>query len=546
MKIFPNQLSRWKNLNDSNTIIEVMSQRSYCALIIIWCLSIVIYYSSIRIILFDDAPQKIRHDSGFQKTFMRGDIVDRNGRLLCKTIQCYSCFVNPRNIITKDVLQLSRKISQIIGKDHKEIYKKISNKNTSFVWVKRHIDNDVRSKLMALGDPGIQIVEDYSRKAIHKKITKHIIGVCDVDGNGLSYLEKYFDASLKKGEPIILSIDLYLQSTIHNILYEDMKIYNADGANAILMDINSGEILAMVSMPDVDLNRNTSGAFEPGSTFKILNTAVALDSGLVKLRETFATNSIVKIAQYQIRDWTYKDYPLNVGEILIYSSNKGSVLMQRKFGSDIQKKYLESFGLLEKCHVELNEVSKPILPRFTSTDGESISYGYAISVSPLAQLSAIASVLNGGHLVKPTLVKMYNYDKRQAKRVVSEETSKTLAEIMRLVMVYGTGRTANVSDIGLCGKTGTAQKVIKGGYGKNQNITTFVGVFPYFRPRFVILVMYDNPKSNSNLTTAAHNASKTAKKILQTIAPTMMCGETIQESSNEIRMLSQKYMQNLM
>jgi cell division protein FtsI (penicillin-binding protein 3) len=480
----------------------------------------------------------------------RADIVDRNGELLATSITTYSCFADPSVIIDMD--DTAKKISKVLNvKDLNKIKMKLSDKNKHFVWMARHIPPELQEAVMDLGLPGIFLKKDYKRIYIHGPLFSHIIGLSDIDGNGLCGLERGFNDQLieHSNKKLALSLDLRLQHIIREELRKGVAKFNAIGGNAILMSID-GEILSMVSIPDFDgnnvvdvkalFNRNTLGVFEPGSIFKILNVAIALDSRSATLSSMFDAAHAIKIGRHTITDFRGKNRSLSLAEAFVFSSNIASVKIAQNFGIAVQKEYLKNFGLTKKVSLEIPEVGAPLFPsHWTNATSMTISYGYGIAVSPLQILSTVTSIVGGGRIVQPTLLLGKNKENR-GKRIVSQETSETVRDLMRAVVLYGTGKKASVDDVEIFGKTGTAYKTCNKGYGTNSNrarITTFLGGFPKDSPKYMLIVMLDAPKAiegTFGFATAGWNVAPIASEIFKRISPILSDGNTKQETELKV------------
>jgi cell division protein FtsI (penicillin-binding protein 3) len=483
----------------------------------------------------------------------RADITDRNGSLLATSITTSSCYADPSAVI--DGNEAAEKLSQIKELPTADtIRQKLSDKSKHFVWIARHVTPQVKEKIMDLGIPGISFQKDYKRIYIHGNLFSHIIGCSDIDGRGVSGIECYFnDQLIISNDPekkLILSLDLRIQSIIHEELQKNICKYKALGGNAILMS-NSGEILALVSLPDYDpndvaktpsinmFNRNTLGVFEPGSTFKILNVAIALDSGTAKLNSMFDAKTPIKLGRHTITDFRGKNRALSLAEAFVFSSNIAAVKIARNFGLDTQKKYMEKFGVLEKVQIELPEVGAPLIPaRWSDATATTVSYGYGVSLSPVHLLSIIASIANDGIRVRPTLLR--NGAFHSDERIVSSQTSAIVRELMRAVICYGTGKKAGIDGIDIFGKTGTAYKIRDHGYGTSGNrsrITTFVGGFSKKNPKYFLIVMLDDPKpieGTHGFATAGWNAAPVAHDIFGRIIPILDDGIRSQESPLQV------------
>jgi cell division protein FtsI (penicillin-binding protein 3) len=360
----------------------------------------------------------------------------------------------------------------------------------------------------------------------------------DVDGKGIAGIERYFDDALRQaGHRVQLSIDLRIQAILHQELSAAVARFEALGAAGVILDAQTGEVAAMVSLPDFNpnnigtmqgeaaFNRVTKGVYEMGSTFKLLTAAMALDSGKIKLEDRYDATKPIRIARFTIADYHPKNRWLSVPEILIYSSNIGSAKMALHLGGKMQKAYLRKLGLLRQLSVELPEVGTPLSPvPWRDINTMTISYGHGIAITPMQMAAAIATVVNGGYYLTPTLLKR---DKPKLgsdviQQVFSMKTSEKMRNLMRLVVARGTGRKAAVPGYRVGGKTGTAEKQGNGVYRKKALISSFVAAFPIEAPRYVLLVLVDEPKGNKSTyyyATGGWVAAPVIKKLVERLAP---------------------------
>jgi cell division protein FtsI (penicillin-binding protein 3) len=383
----------------------------------------------------------------------------------------------------------------------------------------------------------------------------HVVGCSDVDSIGVSGIERSFNDKLIKQE-ISLTLDLRIQTIVYEELKAAIEKFKAIGGNAIIINV-TGEIIAMISFPDFDpnnirqeemnfmFNRNTLGMYEPGSTFKILNIAIALESGSATLNSKFDATNPVTIGKFTITDFKGKHRTLSLAEAFVFSSNIAATKIAQQFGIRTQKKYMKKFGILDKINLEIQEVGMPIIPQIW---GEAtlmtMSYGYGIAVSPLQLATAVASIVNGGNKVYPTLV--LNNVRSSVEKVVSENTSTIIRDLMRAAVCYGTAKKAGVDGIEIFGKTGTAYKRSGKGYGSDgsrSRISTFVGGFPKNNPQYIIVLMLDDPKpvdGTFGYATAGWNAAPAAGKIFKRIIP-VLCSYKSVHIENEEELIVTKY-----
>ena len=436
----------------------------------------------------------------------RADIIDRNGVVLATSLPTASLYADPKDIMSpKEAADKLTEVFPEISSD--ELLLKLKSKSR-FVWISRNLTPKQQYAVNALGLPGILFRRGEQRVYPHGREAAHILGLTDIDGKGIAGIEKYFATSLNKGEKSLqLSIDIRIQSMLRQELSAAMIEFRALGAAGVILDVATGEIISMVSMPDFDpnipdsmrgtvgFNRVTKGVYEMGSAFKLFTTAMALDSGTVGMEDGYDASKPIKIARFTINDYHGKNRWLSVPEILIYSSNIGAAKMSIDVGAKVQKFYLGQLGLLQPSSVELPEVGQPQYPtRWGNISTMTISYGHGISVSPLQLASAVGSLVNGGKRMPVSLLKHRSSTPPAGTRVLSEQTSQQMRGLMRLAVTKGTGAKAAAQGYLVGGKTGTAEKQVNGGYEEKSIVSSFVGAFPSDTPRYVILTMLDEPK----------------------------------------------------
>ena len=434
-------------------------------------------------------------------TLSRRDIVDRNDILISRNIKSYDVAINPNLIKDKNNFLIKIRLN-FPSLQIDEIEKKL-NRNKWF-YLKRRIDQSEREKLWALGEKGIIFESIQARMYTHGNLFSHIIGQVDYDNYGVSGIEKYFDRELKdtklSKKPLKLTLDSNIQYLVNKELNEALITFNASGGGALLMDVQSGDILSLVSLPNYDTNKRekikhinkiTKGVYELGSVFKTFTIALALENNLVK-PETMIQNipRKLKCSIHEISD--IKEFPknLSVEDILIRSSNIGTLLIARKIGEKKYKQFIKDTNLLKSPELQLEEVGRPINFNWNKCKLETISFGHGITTTPLQATSIYATLVNGGKLVKPNLIK--NNISENYKRLISEETSQSIANILRKVVTEkeGTASLADIDGYNVGGKTGTPQNY----KDKNDNLNTFISVFPAEEPKYTLLVMLENPQ----------------------------------------------------
>lgn len=498
-------------------------------------------YLVIALRLFDLCviPNLSEEEVNTQKSFAanpirRADIIDRNGTILATSLPTVNLYANPRKVLNPE--KAAHELLKVLPElDFDDTVKKLRHKGT-FVYLKRNLTPAQQYQINYLGIPGLEFEDGEKRVYPHKNLFAHIIGTTNIDNEGISGIEKAMNERLTQSDiPLMLSIDTGIQDTIREILKEGMEKFHAEGATAILMDVNSGEIIAMVSLPDFDPNINrvkdqkalfnmaTKGVYEPGSVLKIFNTAMSLESGKVKVSDSFDASQPLKLKYNVIKDYRGENRWLSVPEILIYSSNIGSARMALKVGGNEQRNFLEKIGFFEELDIEVAEKGQPIVPkRWSESTIATVAFGYGVAVSPLHVISGYAAVVNGGIYHSPSLIK----DSPKAKeghRIISYNTSKAMRKLMRLVVTDGSGKRSNVKGYEVGGKTGTANKLSeRGKYVDKKVRTSFVSAFPISDPKYSLIVMLDEPKALKEtwgFVTSGWNAVPTASKIITAIAP---------------------------
>ena len=479
---------------------NIFQDRIYLLFFSFFCL---IFIFSIKIIhiSFDKADIFYQENTPSKFTLLRRDIVDRNGVLISRNIKSYDVAINPKFINDKNKFLIKLRLN-FPGLEVEEIEKKL-NKNKWF-YLKRRIDQTERKKLWALGEKGIIFEPIQARMYTHGNLFSHIIGQVDYDNYGVSGIEKYFDRELKdkklSAKPLKLTLDSNIQYLVNKELNEALITFSATGGGALLMDVESGDILSLVSLPNFDINKRekikhinkiTKGVYELGSVFKTFTVALALELNLVN-PQTIIKNipRKLKCSIHEISD--IKEFPknLSVEDILIRSSNIGTLLIARKIGEKNYKKFIEDSNLLKSPELQLEEVGNPINFNWNKCKLETISFGHGITTTPLQATSIYATLVNGGNLVKPNLIK--NNKRKTYKRLLSKETSQSINDILRKVVTdkEGTASLADIDGYNVGGKTGTSQNY----KDKNDNLNTFISIFPAQKPKYTLLVMLENPQ----------------------------------------------------
>ena len=439
----------------------------------------------------------------------RADIVDRNDKYLVKTIDSIDIGISPSKIIDEKKLILNLKYI-FPDKNYQKIKKNIQKGN--FFYFERKISEENYEKLMQLGDKSIEPRDNLIRVYPQKNLFSHIIGQIDNNNNGISGLEKSLDKELKNlKDPIKLTVDKDIQYLIRDELIKFNNIFNTKGSAAILMNVTNGEILSLISLPDFDpnqrkeitdmnfINRATKGVYEFGSVFKTFTLAAAFDEKIIKPETKFIDlPKSLTCAGFPIREYDNKiPSNLTAAEILIRSGNVGSVRIGQRIGEKKFKSFLSKIGVLDKINFDIDEVGNPIKFNWGKCSLATASFGHGITTTLLQLTKAYSIVVNGGYDIKPILIK--NDKSKKKVRILNDDVSKKILPILRKIVntKEGTASLANVAGYDIGGKTGTAQKSIMGGYSQKK-INSFVSVFPTSKPKFVLAVMLDEPKTNKD------------------------------------------------
>ncbi|MDC3062167.1 penicillin-binding protein 2 [Candidatus Pelagibacter sp.] len=435
----------------------------------------------------------------------RADIIDTNDKYLVKTINSIDIGISPSKIIDEKKLLLNLKYL-FPEKNIQKIKKRIDK--GKFFYFEKKISEENYEKLMQLGDNAIEPRDNLIRIYPQSNLFSHIIGQIDNDNNGISGLEKSLDEQLKNSQqPIKLTVDKDIQYLIREELIKFNKIFNTKGSASILMDVNNGEIISLVSLPDFNpnqrkkisdpnfINRATKGVYEFGSVFKTFTLAAALNEKIIEPQTEFLDlPKSLSCAGFPIREYDDKiPSNLTAEEILIRSGNIGSVRIGQKLGEDKFKSFLSTIGVLKKITFEIEEVGKPIEFNWGKCPLATASFGHGITTTLIQLVKAYSIIANGGYNIDPTLIKNKNRNKRE--KILNDDVSKKILPILRKIVSTknGTASLANVSGFEVGGKTGTAQKSINGFY-TNKKINSFLSVFPTSRPKFAMAVMLDEPK----------------------------------------------------
>jgi cell division protein FtsI (penicillin-binding protein 3) len=483
----------------------------------------------------------------------RADIVDRNGRILATNFETFSLYAQPHQMIDKE--RVAKELVKIFPDLNETRLLKDFTGKRKFLWVRKKLSPEQKQLVHDIGDPGLLFGPREMRLYPNGKLAAHVLGgagfgregVSAAEVIGVAGVEKTFDDVLRDpangGKALTLSLDLTVQAAAERVLYGGMKLMNAKGAASVLMDVHTGEVISLVSLPDFDpnerprpltegdagdsplFNRALQGVYELGSTFKIFTAAQAMDLGLVGPDTIIDTKGPMKVGGYRIGEFRNKNYgKLSVTDIIVKSSNRGTGRMAIEIGAERQQAFLKSLGLFEPTPIEIVEASggKPLLPsKWTELSAVTVSYGHGLSSTPLHLASAYATLANGGHLVKPTILKRDTPQEGPA--VVNERVAAESIRMLRKVVTEGTASFGEVPGYFVAGKTGTADKPKPtGGYYEDKVINTFASVFPAHDPKYVLVVTLDEPVETSGdepRRTAGWTAVPVAAEIIERVAP---------------------------
>ena len=470
----------------------------------------------------------------------RGDIVDREGYPLARTIDAWTIAIHPKKIIG-DKLDLARNLAALMPEKTEEQYFALLRSGKPFIYLRRRASPGLVEAINALGEPGLAIDREPERLYPQTSLAAHVLGFTDIDGRGSAGIERAFDHRLTdaatRGEPLTLSISSRVQQALEHELSAAMTKFSAIGAAGVVMDIRTGEVMAMTSLPSFNLNvsgqvtpdqqfnRSTLGVYELGSTFKPFTVAMGMDSGVIKsLGQMYPCPGELHVSGRKIGDTHPYNRPCSVAEIMKESSNVGTAQIADQVGAKRQREFLQKMGFMDRVAVEMEERGRTLTPRdWSRTDVMTVGFGHSIAVTPLHLAIGYATLFNGGIYRPATLLKVdKDHPVGKGRRVFSDDTSYKMRALLRLVVTKGTGKKADAPGYRVGGKTGTADKVIGGRYSNSLVITTFAGVFPTDDPRYVIVVMLDEPKATADtygFRYAGWNVAPVVSQTISRIAP---------------------------
>jgi cell division protein FtsI (penicillin-binding protein 3) len=476
----------------------------------------------------------------------RPDILDRNGQILATDVKAPSLFAEPRKLI--DVDEAEELLTAVLPDlDGNEVRERLSSKR-GFVWLKREISAKQQQDIHRLGIPGVGFLTENKRVYPNGPVVSHQIGHVNIDNQGIAGIEKWLDgqglaalhmaglATDQLQRPVQLALDLRVQFALRDELVKAREKFKAKASSGVIANVNTGEIVALVSEPDYDpnnpreandptrINRLTTGVYEMGSSFKSFTLAMALDSGKVTLDSKFDARGDLHYGKFTIHDYHAQHRILSVPEIFTYSSNIGSARMALSLGVDYHKAFLKKLGQLDRLRTELPESAEPLVPKhWGELNTVTIAFGQGLSVAPLQAVMGIAALVNGGRLIPPTFLKRDQAAAdRLATRVIKPETSDKMRYLLRLNVEKGTATRANVAGYYVGGKTGTSEKVVGGRYSKTKVLTSFTAIMPADKPQYLLLIMIDEPQGlaeTHGFATSGWNAVPVGAKVIERVAP---------------------------
>ena len=491
-------------------------------------------------------PQSLRRAASEAVSRPRPEILDRNGEVLATDIKVMSVFAEPRRIIDKDeAVELLTAVLPDVNA--KELRERLGSRK-GFVWVKRGIKPKEQEEIFRLGLPGVGFLPENKRVYPNGPVAAHVLGFTNVDNIGIAGMEKHIDgmgfsdltmagfrldpADLK---PVQLSLDLRVTHAIRDELEKGIERFKAKGGAAAILDVNTGEIVALASLPDYDpnnpvdalepirINRMNVGVYEMGSTFKAISIAMAMEANKVNLNSRVDARESLRYGKFTIHDFHAQHRVLTVPEVFTYSSNIGTARMALMVGVEGHKAFLRKMGQLDRLRTELPESAEPLVPRrWGELNTITIAFGQGLNVAPLQAMMAVGALSNGGQLINPTFLKRSEEEARaNAPQVVRPEVSEALRYLMRLNAEKGSARTVDIRGYYVGGKTGTADKIIRGRYAKDRVFTTFMAIAPSDKPRYLFLTLMDEPQAlpeTHGYRTAAWNSGAVTGKIIERVA----------------------------
>ena len=496
---------------------------------------------------FKPDPQSIRRAAADALSGARPDILDRNGEVLATDVKVMSVFAEPRRIIDKD--EATELLTAVLPDvNARELRDRLASRK-GFVWVKRGITPKQQQEVYHLGLPGVGFLPENKRVYPNGPIAAHVLGFANLDNVGIAGIEKYIDgqglADLHNAgfnltpdglKPIQLSLDLRLTHGLRDEVAKGIEKYRAKAGAGAILDVNTGEVIALASLPDYDpnnpadaldplhINRLAVGVYEMGSTFKSISIAMALELNKVTLRSSVDARQSLRFGRFTIHDFHATHRVLTVPEVFTHSSNIGTARMALMVGVEGHKAFLKRMGQLDRLRTELPENAEPLVPkRWSELNTMTIAFGQGLNVAPLQALMAVGALVNGGMMMKPTFLKRSEEEaQKDAVRVVRPEVSESMRYLMRLNAEIGSAKLANIPGYYIGGKTGTADKIFHGHYSKDKVFTTFMAIAPADKPKYLMLILFDEPQGlpqDGGYHTAAYNAGAVTGRVIERLGP---------------------------
>ena len=521
--------------------------------VLVFALGLCLVYGVIGLRLVDlalDAPTPgVRAPTPQEQiAAVRPDIVDRNGVLLATDVPATAVYADPAVLVDVDDA-VDRLSTALPGIARDELRARL-DRQSRFEWIARDLTPVQRDGLMQQGIPGVGFLEEARRFYPSGRLAAHVLGAVNVDHEGLEGMERYLDSgpladlqalgfldeSDARSAVQTLSLDARVQHVVRDVLVQGLETYQAVAATAAVMNVRTGEVLALVSLPDFDpntreglgeeaaLNRAAGGVFELGSVFKVFTIAAGLDSGAITMESQHDARRPIRIGSSTINDFHARRAILSTSEVFTSSSNIGTIRIAEAMGIPTQRGYYDRLGLLSRMAVELPGVARPFFPRgeWSRLSAATISFGHGLTTTPLQLLAAVATTVNGGVYVAPTfLPRDEDQAMRSARQVLSGETSALMRQLFRANVDHGSGRRAQVEGIDVGGKTGTAEKIVDGAYSGDHRLNSFVSAFPMHDPQYAMIVVLDEPQPAEEQTsaTAGLNTAPMTRQIIERIAP---------------------------
>lgn len=506
-------------------------------LMLLFAAAVLVVIGRLAMLAIIDAPADAR--ARIATLAARGDIVDRNGAPMARTIDSWTIAVHPRKIIG-DKSEIAARLAALMpDKGDQAWYYGQLTRNVNFVYLQQHASPALVEQVNAIGEPAIVFARDTQRLYPQSSLAAHALGYLSIDGHGMSGMERVLDERLldpaHAGQPVALSIDTRVQAAMESELARAVATFQARAAAGIVLDVHTGEVISMASLPTFNPNRvgmagvdqfrnsTTQSVYELGSTFKPITMATAIDTGVVtSMARRFDATAPLHVGRFTIHDergdpkrW------LNIPETLIYSSNVATARIADEVGPQRMQTMFRKLGFDTKPDIELREKGHPLWPSYWArTTVMTTAYGHGIAITPLHLASAYAALVNGGIWRPATLLKVPAGQAPRGRRVITEATSARMRQLLRLIVLRGTGRKGDAPGYRVGGKTGTAEAAVAGGYDHHRNVATFAAAFPMDAPRYVVLAMLDSPngtKETGGWKTAAWNAAPVVGRTISRI-----------------------------